>query len=250
MKPPAKRHLLLLICVLALPHIGAQASDQSMDAQLLVAIKTRDLKQAEALLDRGANPNARDSNGERTTAVMWALAADTLNVPQPLADRANRTFDPDRRALTSLLLRHGADLTATDRFGVTLLMMTVAHDPARAGDEMSWLSFLIHRGLNPRTKDHEGRTALMYAAENGNVPMAEFLLRRGVNVNARDRYGITALGRAALRQKAEAVKFLLTQGADANAVSNFGCSVLSRAIQGGDATTVQALLDAGAKVSL
>lgn len=61
-----------------------------------------------------------------------------------------------------------------------------------------------------------GRTALMNAAENGNVEIVKLLIAASTDIHARDRDFKTALIYAADRENHEAAKILIEAGADIN----------------------------------
>src|SRR5204863_3948005 len=59
-----------------------------------------------------------------------------------------------------------------------------------------------------------GKTALHFAAMNGNAKMVEFLLKHKADVDARDKDGFTPIIQA---RGADVIKLLLAYGADINA---------------------------------
>ena len=74
---------------------------------------------------------------------------------------------------------------------------------------------LIFHGINPDNRDSLGRTILHYAAEDGNLAVAECLLKHGADIDATDvRRSTTPLGYAAHKGQIEMVRFLLDKGAD------------------------------------
>jgi uncharacterized protein len=72
----------------------------------------------------------------------------------------------------------------------------------------------------------EGYTALMYAAQHGNLEGMGKLLDRGAQINAQSAEGITALMAAANAVQAKAVQFLLDKGADIRLKAHTGSTVL------------------------
>ncbi|MGI4848491.1 MAG: ankyrin repeat domain-containing protein, partial [Janthinobacterium lividum] len=57
-------------------------------------------------------------------------------------------------------------------------------------------------------------SALMYAAQNGELEMLELLLKAGANVNLRSNAGLSAVAHAARHGRRSAVQLLLDAGAD------------------------------------
>jgi hypothetical protein len=70
-----------------------------------------------------------------------------------------------------------------------------------------------NRGVNVKTKDKDGRTALMGAAMNGHAEIVRILLDEGAEVNIKDKYGSTALMAAARYGHKEIVNLLKQAGA-------------------------------------
>jgi ankyrin repeat protein len=73
---------------------------------------------------------------------------------------------------------------------------------------------LLKDGADVNAKDHEGRTALMFAAINSHRTTVKILLDQGADVNARAKDGGTALMLAACGDAIEIVQMLLDKGAD------------------------------------
>ncbi|HQY45655.1 MAG TPA: ankyrin repeat domain-containing protein [Usitatibacteraceae bacterium] len=92
-----------------------------------------------------------------------------------------------------------------------------------------------------------GRSLLMVAVEESNLPAAELLLARGASRDLRDDRGVTALGLAAEMGFKEAVEVLLAAGADPNIRDSQGLTALDLAEEHGSHDIVAALLRAGAK---
>jgi len=75
----------------------------------------------------------------------------------------------------------------------------------------------------------EGLTALHYACDRGNAPLAEFLLKNNANVNCRDGEGQTALHYAGITGNKEVVELLLKWKADPNVEDSEGTTPLDLA---------------------
>ena len=84
---------------------------------------------------------------------------------------------------------------------------------------------MLKGGADPNAKDPYGFTALMWAANQGDMSMAEVLVKGGANVNEQRRSGSTALVRAATSDKANVAKFLIDNKADIKATNRHGQTV-------------------------
>ncbi len=121
-------------------------------------------------------------------------------------------------------------------------------DRARQGD-INAINLLITAGINPNVAEIiEGKTALMWAAEFGDIDTVRALLSWVANVDTKNKRGSTALMFAAKGGYAEIVKLFLKKGADVNAKNNLGRTPLLGAALSGNTTTVKLLMDAGADV--
>ena len=54
------------------------------------------------------------------------------------------------------------------------------------------VGLLLDRGAHIEQSDRDGKTGLMWAAQNGRLDTVELLLKRGARVNVRDNKGNTA----------------------------------------------------------
>ncbi|MBI2185955.1 MAG: ankyrin repeat domain-containing protein [Acidobacteria bacterium] len=178
------------------------------------------------LLDAGADPNAALLSSE--TPLMAAVDDSRVGVVRLLLDRG---ADSNRRegrggqdalmwaaanrspVLVTLLLERGADVRARSKGDFTALLFAAQQGDVESG------RILLQAGADAndlRTRDR--MTALMIAAASGHTPFATLLLGRGASPNLADANGYTALHHAALqRTGAELVAALLRRGADPNA---------------------------------
>jgi uncharacterized protein len=142
------------------------------------------------------------------------------------------------------LVEAGADVKATNRYGVTPLSLACQN----GNTEM--VELLLGRGADPNTALRGGETALMTAARTGKPGPVKALLKRGAAVNAKTRHGQTALMWAAADGHAEAVELLLKAGGDMYAIlPDSGFTPLLFAVREGRTEVVRALLKAGADVN-
>ena len=191
-----------------------------------------------------------------TTALHWAARHDDLTA-------------------AAGLIKGGADVNATNRYGVTPINLAAINGSA------AMIRLLLDAGVDANSANPGGETALMTAARTGKVDAVTLLLDRGANANAKDAvHGQTALMWAVLENHADVVKALIARGADINAHTNItitkgeyvparppaasgsgiirqralptpngGMTPLLFAIRDGNSTMMRLLLDRGADIN-
>ncbi|MFI7337691.1 ankyrin repeat domain-containing protein [Streptomyces sp. NPDC050085] len=97
-------------------------------------------------------------------------------------------------------------------------------------------------------RDRLGRTAVHYAAADGDVDALRVLLAEGADPGAADAAGWTPLHFAAQAQAPSVVEVLLAEGAGVDVVDRHGNTPLSRAVfcSRGEGGTIRLLLESGA----
>lgn len=109
--------------------------------------------------------------------------------------------------LVAQMVSEGATLDEIDNYGYTPIVQCAivnSFDKAK---------ILIEAGAKVDFDDLTGRTALHWAADNGNVAMCDLLLKHGANANAYTRAGQPVLVMPILRQNDEIKKLLYHYGA-------------------------------------
>src|SRR5687768_8252529 len=123
-------------------------------------------------------------------------------------------------------------------------------DAARRSDAAA-LKALLTQGADVNAPQGDGMTALHWAAERGDVAMADMLLIAGSNVSAVTRLGqYTPLHLGARAGSAPVVASLLKAGASTSALTSTGAvTPLHLAAAAGNAAVVTLLLDKGADIN-
>jgi len=190
---------------------------------LYAAAANADPAMTARLLTAGADANARLLSGEA-----------------PLMEAARRGNIATLRAL----LAGGANPNAQEVNGGQNALMWAASERHPAVTEA-----LVQRGADVHTRSKAGFTALMFAAQQGDVASARILLAAGAKPNdVVPRNGLTPLIVASAMGSPEVAEVLLDNGADPNAVDATGFTSLHHAARDKDAVrTVRALLAHGGK---
>lgn len=126
--------------------------------------------------------------------------------------------------------------------GMTPLIQAVYDD-----EEDKVFALLATASQTIYERDEEGSTALLRAAEVGNLAVFDFLLAKGADLQDRDDYGDTVLIRAAAHGNAAVVQRILQFRIDPNASNNRGDTALIWAEVRDYPYIVRLLTAAGAK---
>jgi ankyrin repeat protein len=187
---------------------------------LIEAANKGDAQAVEALLDSGADINARDERNQ--TALHHA---------------ANGGHNP----VVKLLLERGADVNAKNLFEHTPLLWAVF------GGSLDTVRTLLSAGADVDSRfGFNGQTPLLVVS-SGQTKVVEALLEEGADVNAKgEAYHETALMLAAITGNTTVVKALLEKGADVKAATTNGRTALMMAEAFGHAEVIKLLQDKGA----
>jgi ankyrin repeat protein len=255
-------------------------------ADLISAAERGDAAAVQAFLAKGAEVNARASNG--ATALIVASYNGHLEVVQALLAKGaevnatagagwtalmGASYNGHREVIQTLLAK-GADVNAKTNDGrtaldaatagghaeVRTLLVQAGAKPPVAGPAEDLISAaergdaavvqaLLAEGTDVNAKTNDGRTALIVASYNGHLELVQALLAKGAEVNAKENDGATALIRASQQGHLEVVQALLAKGAEVNAKAYDGGTALIQASQQGYREVAQALLAKGAEVN-
>ena len=203
----------------------------------------------EVLLDAGAIPDIRDSNGE--TAIHYAVADAFIPLAVTLLDYNADPFIENNDGVTPLILAfdHGGDITVAvlsgridiqDRWGNTALFHAVHWEyPAI-------LEALLSAGADPRHKNKQGSTVLHEAVHTDSLEMAAMLIDAGANPNSGDNMGRTPMHDAVTWDTFRILKLLSQRGAQMDARDGTGQTALHLAAFTGNNEIAGWLLGSGA----
>lgn len=179
---------------------------------LIVAAANNETEKVLDLLNRGMDVNTTDMEG--TSLVM--MAARTNNHP-----------------LLEFLVRNRASLLKRNRYGDDALMLS-----AYNGD-LDAVKMLVNAGAQIQ---HDGWTALHYAAYQGHAEVAAYLLDKGAEVNALAANRQTALMLAARYGHGDVVALLKGKNADLGIKDPQGKTAQDWALESGNTDLAKGLV--------
>ncbi|KAL2680328.1 hypothetical protein Neosp_007925 [[Neocosmospora] mangrovei] len=142
---------------------------------------------AQLVLEKGADPEAKDGNSYQT--------------PLEIASHYGHV------AVVELLLNKGADITVADTFGSTPLATA-----SRYGDE-AIVKLLLDKGADVTVRDSSGWTPLAIASRYGHKAIVKLLLGKGADATVTTDDGWTPLLAASKGEHDAVVELLLENGA-------------------------------------
>lgn len=209
----------------------------------------------EALLQRGASPNlARDGEPLSLAAMLAGHVRCALTLVRGGADPSARRVTAQQpllwwaagkgsAELVELLLRRGAAIEASDRWGTTALLQ------ASSAGHAEVVACLLTAGANVHQRAYDGRTALSFSVRGGKPRVLSLLLDAGADLQS-PQPTFTPLAAACFEGTTEMVELLLERGASPNALVDYmnyrGTTPLMFAAQKGVVAMVEALLRQGA----
>ncbi len=125
------------------------------------------------------------------------------------ADRQPYRIDDKFVAAARVMINSGAEPSATDEYGRTLLHYAVAQD------KQAFVEFLMAKKIDPDVVDRDGRAALHIAIERKNLTALDRLLDLGCDPDLIDQRGWTVLDRLAEKddRSSPVVQRLIVAGA-------------------------------------
>ena len=173
-----RQYLKALAALVQQPRFSPETPDLSGDFPIHTAVRNRDVKAIALLSLARVNANSRTLEGD--TAMHIAAASG------------------DEAVLGELLSSTSPNLSVQDRHGRTPLMVLLASGLAdeRVTSLVALLLAYMPNATDLNARDHEGRTALLYALHHGHETAATALLTNGASPKLKDDMGRDALSYA------------------------------------------------------
>lgn len=196
------------------------ATDGSGNTALHYAVEWGLKAAVVSLIEKGANPEAKNANGET-----------------PLFSAA-KTNDP---AMIALIVKGGSSIKARDNFGSSPLHTAVRWDADASVRE------LVQFGIDVNAQNVAGKSALSEAVLAGKLSTAKLLIDSGADINASDNTGRTILIDAIKGQNTGVISMLLSNKANPQIQEINGRNAYHEAVLTGDARIIALVRDAGGK---
>ncbi len=205
---------------------------RSKDRQLLRVAAHGDIGEVRALLDDGANIEARGRYAE--TALILATYYSYRRTVRLLLDGGAKMDSINASGITALCYAAARD----ERIDIVRMLLDNNADMDKRDGESPPLGFaaffgsvailrlLIGPGADTEAINEYGDPALHAAASAGIEKSVEILLKKGAAIDAMNRNGFTALRVATAEGKKEVVKNLLKNGANLEAMDPDGSTSL------------------------
>src|SRR5678809_61138 len=192
-----KLGLIVFLFICSISALNAQTTSKTFEA-----VRNNDLKEVKSLLEKGADPNSADEDGDHL--LMYATLYSSIDCMK-------------------ILIEKGADINAKNNLDETALMWSV-HDIEK-------LKFLIANGADVNAKAKSGNTPLLIASVGtGKYDAIKLLIDKGANVLAVNNRKENALVRAALFGDTATISLLLGKGLDINAFTLDSTTALINAV--------------------
>jgi ankyrin repeat protein len=224
---------------------------------LMIAAAEGHSDTVKVLLEKGADANAQNSYGR--TSLMFAsrygftqiaellikAGADVNAIPNDETRKPALIAAVEKGHLdtVALLLRHGADIKATDSLGFDAL-----YSAAIDGNKQI-VELLLQKGANPNVRNAKGNTPLILSINRGFTDVALLLLSYGADPNLKSSINdlnYTALMVASMKGDVQVARVLIDKGANVNDRATTGISALDYAKRNNHADISQMLISAGA----
>ena len=195
-----------------------KTTDGSGNTCLHYAAEWQYVNAIESLVEKGANPLAKNANGEN---ILFSAA---------------KTNDAN---VINTVVKVGTPVNERDNLGNTPLHMAVHWGAIKS------IERLLELGIDIDAQNTSGKAALSEAALSGKMNTAKFLLDNGADVNSSDITGCTILMDAIRGQNKDVVKLLLDYNANASIQEINGVNAYHEAARIGDIDIIKMIRDEG-----
>lgn len=191
----------------------------------------------------------------RTLDVVFAEGTETLKKYVELGGDIEQRFEGcasfllfaialKRIDLIKTLIKLGANINAGDVNGTTPLMYTIIQNHLEV-----FTILLNEKNIDIEAKDCNGTTALIGAADFGDIEAAKLLIKFGAKVDIANLKGYTALMLATRRGHIDVARLLIKAGANINAVDQDGATAVKLAADCGYAEILRLFINAGVNIN-
>ena len=235
--------------------VNIDAQNNNGRTALWIACIFRQQETVKILLKAGSNSNIADHEGH--TSLSAAV------------------FGNCSKNIIRTMIKHGANVNATNKESVTALMLASKEGNVDAmnilinagadqtfedDDGNTWINYAIHGdckkevfqsiidlGTDVNAMNKFNVTALMMACEKGNVDAINVLINAGANMAIKDADGDTWIHYAIYGDcEKEVLQSITDLGADVNATNNENVTALMMACEKGNVDAINVLINAGA----
>ncbi|HEY4214762.1 MAG TPA: ankyrin repeat domain-containing protein [Steroidobacteraceae bacterium] len=255
-----------------------------------------------ASIKGGRRPIPHEPDGGALTALVYAARAGSIDAARTLLEGGadvNQTtrygWSPllaatqnENYQVAKFLIEHGANVNLANKGGWSPLYLAVDNRNIEGGDypvrtadmdSLAYIKYLLDKGANVNWRisestetrtvftnqwlNEDGATALLRAAQSGDLELLKLLVARGADPKINTKLGVTPLAAAAgigwvegvtkersAEETVEAVKYLLSLGINPNFQADTGRVALHGAAHKGATEVVKVLVAAGAKLDV
>lgn len=234
---------------------------------IVIAAFMGDASLVEKLLDKGANPEPKDSDGStilHSAVSQYKYDKEKSNRPivelllsrgmdiNALDDNGNTPLHialrDKQKEMVLLLIKHGADVNVANSDLWTPIMRAISWS------EVEIVERLLEKGVDAIKVEKDQWNALHFSVQSSKEERSvenmdiilQLILNTGIDVNLQNKSGATAIWLAVANNRTEAVRVLIEKGADLELATGLGNTPLLEAVEERRFKLFNLLMDAGA----